>query len=68
MWTGNEDWLAREHQQALLEEVEQRQLISLAQSRQPTRSPYYNQALFWVGQRLTGWGVRLTQRYAPPVC
>ncbi|HEY0604543.1 MAG TPA: hypothetical protein VGD58_16615 [Herpetosiphonaceae bacterium] len=67
MWTGN-DWLVREHQQALLEEAEQRQLIDLAESGQPARSRYYNQALFWVGQRLTGWGVRLQERYAPSAC
>jgi hypothetical protein len=68
MWTGNDDWLVRERQRALLEEVEQRQLISLVQSEQTTRSVYYRSALFWVGQRLTGWGVRLQERYAPQVC
>lgn len=68
MWPGNDDWFVREHQQALLDEAQQQQLVSLVQSGQSSRSRYYGQALFWVGQWLTGWGMRLQERYAPPAC
>lgn len=68
MWSGNEEWFVRERQRALLAEAQQRQLISLVQSGQSTGSRYYSQALFWIGQRLTGWGVRLQERYAPSAC
>lgn len=68
MWTGNDDWLVRERQRALLEEAEQRQRVRLVQSAQPARSGYYRSALFWVGQRLTGWGIQLQERYAPQAC
>lgn len=65
MWQGHEHWLAWEHQQALLHEAEQRQLLKLVQRGQPATSRYYGSALFWAGQRLTGWGAKLQSRYAP---
>ncbi|MBV9791487.1 MAG: hypothetical protein JOZ51_25040 [Chloroflexi bacterium] len=68
MWSGNEEWFVRERQRALLAEAQRQQLISLVQSEQSPSSRYHSQALFWIGQRLTGWGVRLQERYAPSAC